>query len=1090
MADKQKEWEEIMATVQQQAPAQQKVTVDPNASELDQQWQEIMASVQQPATAEPPQQPTAEEEYRPRQIQPMQKASETISPFMTAHPNLYGAYGAIKEVSKAIPFSKYLHQDERKKFMGLSQQEQTRDILMETLWTELGLAGKPIAEGSKLIAKRYFPKSLGKLVKTTDDVAGKILKYQDETGKTPDKATIAKWIKATNTQADEVHKNAASVDAMFDAADRALKKQKQFTASELMDDFMTTMVDVSHRPKKALRGMGELGKDAIIKKDLIVGATGKGLMLADQATKRIYTGLDGKPLGKEAIDVAHKYIQMKNIITTSARKKVKNPVSPKQAEDWISTLDDGTRQVADKVWREYTNATRGILDERFKAGYLTKNQYEALVDAGPYSQRLFLKKMVNTDFATGKKISQASSGIKRLGKGSEDFMSRDYDELLKQSIVKLENDKAMNEANLALEAIAKANPKNALVKEWKPTKNIPITPKTKTSGVVNTIFEEGKPVSMLVKRKAPDGFEPIAYYKDGKQHFLLMPKEMAKGWVKSDPLLREEAKNIIQWITLTKPLKAMATGMNPEFAVSNMPRDIARAWLVTDEYSSFFPKFVAQMANDIRQTAVDAITRKGSAIDYILEGGSMDTLTKQGRIFKNKLDGLQNLLGWAGETSEVWVRLAIRNRALKNMAKSGRVIDEAARREATWLARNQLDFAQGGNFAKALDAGIPYFNAAIQGGRGMFRAFAERPAQTLYKAGQVMTMSMGLYYANRFRHPEAMAQIPDRENINNFVIALPKSLNYKDKDGKTRYTYVKIAKDQSQRFFATLGEAFARKMIGDPVDAENIAISVQEAIPFMPISSFPPTVSALFGYMSNTDFWRQENIWDEQMSGGPVKPELEYTRQTPEFFKQAGKATGLSPERMRYALSQVFTHGNIYTDIAGWAWDDLMQQAPEEVREATAKRVLDTPFVRRLVNETSPDYALKKKNAEIELEANSQRYERTREFDDISQGYYDGMKTEKDVWNYIDSVPYQDRKRIIDRHMRRGQMQNIVNKSWWFDIMYMANPEAKALAYHTRYEFADDDNRKILDEELYRVPGVRSARFFTQLEKLRRANND
>jgi len=44
-------------------------------------------------------------------------------------------------------------------------------------------------------------------------------------------------------------------------------------------------------------------------------------------------------------------------------------------------------------------------------------------------------------------------------------------------------------------------------------------------------------------------------------------------------------------------------------------------------------------------------------------------------------------------------------------------------REATFAARDYMDFGQGGGIAKALDNAIPYLNASIQGTRGMFRAF-------------------------------------------------------------------------------------------------------------------------------------------------------------------------------------------------------------------------------------------------------------------------------------------------------------------------------------------------------------------------------
>ena len=50
------------------------------------------------------------------------------TPFGAKHPNLYGIYGAGKEVGKQIlPYIKYIDPEERQKFLKLSQQHQTRE---------------------------------------------------------------------------------------------------------------------------------------------------------------------------------------------------------------------------------------------------------------------------------------------------------------------------------------------------------------------------------------------------------------------------------------------------------------------------------------------------------------------------------------------------------------------------------------------------------------------------------------------------------------------------------------------------------------------------------------------------------------------------------------------------------------------------------------------------------------------------------------------------------------------------------------------------------------------------------------------------
>ncbi|GAH89796.1 unnamed protein product, partial [marine sediment metagenome] len=203
------------------------------------------------------------------------------------------------------------------------------------------------------------------------------------------------------------------------------------------------------------------------------------------------------------------------------------------------------------------------------------------------------------------------------------------------------------------------------------------------------------------------------------------------------------------------------------------------------------PKFLAQMGKDLEATKVDAFLRKGSFVDYVDEGGMMTFLTHQGKPFKNaneKIMMAQKVMGYAGETSEIWTRLALRERALRQGKPP---------HEATWIARNYLDFSQGGNVLKALDTGIPYLNAAVQGTRGIFRALADRPYQTLWKFAQLAALASGVYLANRYFNKECWDHIPDREKVNNFCITTPWS--FKDKNQNERYLYFKIAKDQGQR---------------------------------------------------------------------------------------------------------------------------------------------------------------------------------------------------------------------------------------------------------------------------------------------------
>jgi hypothetical protein len=360
----------------------------------------------------------------------------------------------------------------------------------------------------------------------------------------------------------------------------------------------------------------------------------------------------------------------------------------------------------------------------------------------------------------------------------------------------------------------------------------------------------------------PAGHTEVSVMIDGKRVRMIMPDKYAQEWVQRDPMMSAQLANIISWLSGSKILKAFATGMNPGFALTNLPRDIAHIWLVTNEYSSVGPVALLQMGRDLAATASDAFKRKGAYLAYIDEGGGMGFLTHQGMLggppiinmrkvgdaweirrwnkpstqdIKKVLAQVQKYLAWAGETSEIWTRLALRHRAIRN-GKSNL--------EATWVARNYLDFSQGGSLAKAVDTGIPYLNAAIQGTRKIFQAAHDDWRRFAWKIAQIGTLATGLYLANSTWNKDAWDQVPEYEKRTNWIITLPKYFAYKDKAGDLRYLYIRIAKDQGQRVFAALFEAFIAKSRGDKFDYNYVADALGDAWPIMPHEKLPPALSA------------------------------------------------------------------------------------------------------------------------------------------------------------------------------------------------------------------------------------------------------
>jgi len=81
--------------------------------------------------------------------------------FKAEHPNLYAG---LKVASDMIPYAKYIDPDERERFYKLSHNKQVRELLMENLYTVIGMGlpiiGKNVASVVSPLAKNICQKHL------------------------------------------------------------------------------------------------------------------------------------------------------------------------------------------------------------------------------------------------------------------------------------------------------------------------------------------------------------------------------------------------------------------------------------------------------------------------------------------------------------------------------------------------------------------------------------------------------------------------------------------------------------------------------------------------------------------------------------------------------------------------------------------------------------------------------------------------------------------------------------------------------------------------------------------------------------------
>lgn len=362
------------------------------------------------------------------------------------------------------------------------------------------------------------------------------------------------------------------------------------------------------------------------------------------------------------------------------------------------------------------------------------------------------------------------------------------------------------------------------------------------------------------------------------------------------------------------------------------------------------------------------------------------------------------------------------------------------------------------------------------------------------KFGQIGAgIAAGLYLANRFINSECWKNVTDREKVNNFIITTP--FSFKDKNGNKRYLYFKIAKDQGQRVACSIFENLMAKAIGEKVNGDQIAQSIQDFIPIIPEDNLPPSLEAFLGYTANKDFWTNKDIW----KGEKVTPREEYTAYTHPAMVKLGKLTSLSPERLEYSLGQYFTRGNIYTSLVSGGFSLAMRDLPEKDKDKLATEIVQgLPFVRRMFRVTPPYSEAELKELEkTRIEESTRTLKQRRSFDELTTKYYRKRKEEKkidydllkEIRQFVKEQPAEDRKKLADRFKNQQITYDIPDRSWWLNLAEM-NPEARATVFWTKYARSKEEEKEELKKLARKIPGIWSDRFVKRLRLLLKKGNN
>jgi hypothetical protein len=748
------------------------------------------------------------------------------------------------------------------------------------------------------------------------------------------------------------------------AVEEIHKKQHKVTLKTIMDSFERAWIDSSGSFRSALEATPD-GAIAAEKLALSAGATTHGDMIVTQAVRDIYRRkVPRLPIYRE-IDKADRALLDRTIFLRrmSQVKSYKeefgksNELTKHDAVFYEEQMQDMRAAVGEEKWTDllnrsdkYFEVVHKQLDGLLDSGVISKEEHQALYRF-KYSPLRYIRELdqpvAKFTSRSGETISVSSSGILPLQSGSKEVIQMDSEQFLQEIVVRSTSKAARNKANVALFRMAEKG----------------------DSPFVKSQIPKGQS-SEWVEISVKDAGETKQFYlsKDYAEQWAASPKDVGAIWravgtASGAPLVR-----------------AGATGaLNPEFALSNFPRDMVYNMMVSNQYSGFWPRAFQQYGEDLAEIIPDVLNNGPMMRSYIERGGGMEFLTHQGMLKPGKRTvsaarDMQDIVAYLNTTSEEINRLTVMNRTLKNIKKEhgpDYVFSEDDLDHAVFTARSTIDFHQGGTYSKALNEMFPYLNAGIQGLRGTVRFAKNNPAKAAGYAGQLLGVYAAFDLASKSINPEAHSAVP--EFIDNNFMTLTTPYSFIDEEGDRRWMYFKIPIDHSTIGLNVLGKSLNRAWSNEGLPNEKQTTAMQDManvlksqFGMVPGAQLPPVISGMVAYAGNFDWWRQSPAWTGEQ-GIPASMEFLPGRTPPIFADIAALAKGgdddvetgveISPERAHAAIRQIMPD-NIFTQSMGMGYKMATENVDREVLDPLDKSLVEklksVPFVRKYIGFTSP----------------------------------------------------------------------------------------------------------------------------------------
>lgn len=409
----------------------------------------------------------------------------------------------------------------------------------------------------------------------------------------------------------------------------------------------------------------------------------------------------------------------------------------------------------------------------------------------------------STSYREGRKLKNRNP-VGRAKGGTSEVLS--FDEAMAYKMSSVVNAAIKNDISREVYSFAKAMPNEAakngiLIKENN----------ANTSNAID-IDSFTDTLEKNIARETSKGNYEITFYDNGKPQTMKISKDVWEAYNFLDDKLAGSGYRMLAEAgrKLTSPMKAMTTGYNPLFALTNIIRD-AQTYAINNS-----AKNGAQAAKNYVKAIRDVIKGSDTYDQYRALGGSQNgyygsdiynNVYKKARYGQSNVENVANVLrkpldlvSALGEFTEKLPRYAEYLNTIDNIGNT-----DAGRLQASLNAADvTVNFGRTAQLSALANAWVPYFNAGLQGADRTIRQIKAHPVKTTVRAAATVFLPTLLVYLINKDNPN-WEDVKDGVKDNYYL--LPNYAGPIDINGYPE-TFIRIPK--SREFGALFSASFER----------------------------------------------------------------------------------------------------------------------------------------------------------------------------------------------------------------------------------------------------------------------------------------